>query len=155
MRLRALISASTIALCAQPTLAAIVGECEGSLVSHILQNVDDSAYEKFANGAIRVADLHVDANLASNVVVVVWHPRLSDLQGAGYYQACSVVYSSKTESPYFGQVKLRNAEVDYDPIDGLKLSISTQYHFWNRDSEDGALVLTINQKAGYVEAVEK
>ncbi len=144
-----------VALCAlflnaQQAIAQIIGDCEGSSVNHIVNDLHPDAFVSFANGAIRVADVYVDANLASNVVVVVFHPRRSDLQGAGYFEACTVIYSSRTRSPYFGQVFLRRATANYDANDGLTLSVPVRYYYSDQDTETGTLSLTINQKLGTV-----
>ena len=133
----------------------IIGDCESSLVGKLLPEVSPDGFVSFADGAVRIADLYVDGNLASNVVIVVLHPRQSDLAGAGYYQACTVVYSGRTLSPYFGRVLLRDLIADYDADSGLKITIPVEYYFTDRDVENGKLTLIVHQKDGYVDAEER
>lgn len=132
-----------------------IGDCEGSLVGHVLSDVSEDAFVDYANGTIRVADIYMDGNLASNVVVVVLHPRLSDLQGAGFFQACTVIYSTRTRSPYFGQVFLRRAVSRYDATKGLTLTVPVRYDYFDQASEDGTLTILIDQSSGAVTPEEK
>lgn len=149
--------ASTIGavLLATGAMAQTVGACEGSAASLILPELSDDAYVSFANGAIRLADIYVDANLVSSVAVVVFHPRQSDLAGGGTFTACSIVYSTRTRSPYFGQVFLREANAAYDAARGLTVTIPVRYDYHDQASVTGALEITVNQKQGYVDAVER
>jgi hypothetical protein len=155
MNFKAIVASWALVMNAPPATAQNVGECDGSSVSHILNEMSEGAFMSFANGAIRIADVYVDAHLASSVVVVVMHPRLSDLHGAGYYQACTAVYSTRTLLPYFGQVFLRRATATYEADTGLTLSVPVRYDYWDRASEDGILTLTVNQKLGEVIVQER
>lgn len=155
MRFKAFASAIALLISAGHASSGSVGSCENSSLRHILPHLSPDAYVSFSNGAIRIADVYVDANLASSGVIAVLHPRQSDLQGAGFYEACSVVYSSRSASPYFGQVFLRRAKAQYDPQAGLIVSIPTRYDFADRNSETGTVVLTINQNLGAVDVKER
>ena len=154
MTFRALCLAIGLMAGAAGAQAQMVARCEGSPIAPLLGTLSEDAFVSYADGAIRLFDVYVDHNLPSSVLIGVLHPRPSELADTPHYTGCSAVYSTRGGVGYFGQVWLRRAEARYDAGRGLILRIPVRYDYADRASVEGALMLTINQASGGIEAVE-
>lgn len=138
------------AILATSAAAQRVESCGGGPISD-----DDIEFARaygpsFANGAVAISEFFVDNNLPNGVLLIVRHPRPSDLAGGGMYDACSLIYSDRDEISYFNRVFDDVATASYDPARGLTITMPIRHYVGNGDFQDDVLKLTVNQATGWI-----
>ncbi len=151
--MKRLVLGCVVGMATGPAFAAELHECDGGPISETYIETAVSFGRTFAGG-VTVFQVFPDPNLPNGAVLGVLSPMRGDLAGAGLFEGCTLVYSSRDEISYVNWVDLDGVTASYDPAVGLQIDVPVRYYVGNGEMAMGAMQLLIDQSAGALSVEE-